>query len=102
MWVPPRQRPLPKQASCHPRCTNERPFSHIHRQKCRTRSARASQRRAAALWYAAAVPAHPDHIGPYRVLRPIAAGGMAEVYEVQDPSSGERFALKLLIAVKKA
>jgi serine/threonine protein kinase/tetratricopeptide (TPR) repeat protein len=44
----------------------------------------------------------PEHIGPYRVLRPIAAGGMAEVYEVQDPSSGERFALKLLVAVKQA
>ena len=27
---------------------------------------------------------------------------MAEVYEVQEPSSGERFALKLLVAVKKA
>jgi len=44
----------------------------------------------------------PEHIGPYRVLRPIAAGGMAEVYEVEDPASGERFALKLLVAVKQA
>jgi len=44
----------------------------------------------------------PEHIGPYRVLRPIASGGMAEVYEVQEPSSGERFALKLLVAVKQA
>lgn len=41
----------------------------------------------------------PDHIGPYRVLKPIATGGTAEVYEVQDPASGERLALKLLVAV---
>jgi tetratricopeptide (TPR) repeat protein len=41
----------------------------------------------------------PEHIGPYRVLRPIATGGTAEVYEVQDPASGERLALKLLVAV---
>jgi len=44
----------------------------------------------------------PEYIGPYRVLRPIAAGGMAEVYEVQDPTSGERLALKLLVAVRAA
>lgn len=44
----------------------------------------------------------PETIGPFRVLRAIAAGGMAEVYEVQDPHSGERFACKLLIAVKVA
>ena len=44
----------------------------------------------------------PEHIGPYRVLRAIAAGGMAEVYEVEDPASGERYALKLLVAVKQA
>jgi tetratricopeptide (TPR) repeat protein len=40
----------------------------------------------------------PETIGPYRVLRPIATGGTAEVYEVQDPASGERLALKLLVA----
>lgn len=40
----------------------------------------------------------PSRIGPYRVLRSIARGGMAEVYEVQDPVSGERYALKLLLA----
>ncbi len=39
----------------------------------------------------------PDAIGPYRLLRPIARGGMAEVYEVEDPSSGEHLALKLLL-----
>lgn len=44
----------------------------------------------------------PEHIGPYKVLRPIAAGGMAEVYEVQDAASGERFALKLLVLVRSA
>ncbi len=40
----------------------------------------------------------PEHIGPYRVLRSIASGGMAEVFEVQDPASEERYALKLLQA----
>jgi len=39
----------------------------------------------------------PDNIGPYRLLRPIARGGMAEVYEVEDPVSGEHLALKLLM-----
>ncbi|MEZ4316735.1 MAG: protein kinase [Myxococcota bacterium] len=41
-------------------------------------------------------------MGPFRVLRAIAAGGMAEVYAVEDPTSGERFALKLLISVTAA
>jgi tetratricopeptide (TPR) repeat protein len=39
----------------------------------------------------------PESIGPYRMLRPIARGGMAEVYEVEDPISGEHLALKLLM-----
>ncbi|MEZ4239172.1 MAG: serine/threonine-protein kinase [Myxococcota bacterium] len=39
----------------------------------------------------------PDEIGPYRVLRPLARGGMAEVYEVVDRASGEHLALKLLV-----
>lgn len=38
----------------------------------------------------------PEFIGPYRVLRPIAKGGMSEVLEVEDAFSGERFALKWL------
>ena len=42
-------------------------------------------------------PALPESIGPYRLLRPIARGGMAEVYEVEDPSSGGHLALKLLV-----
>ncbi len=33
-------------------------------------------------------PAPPSAIGPYRVLRPIARGGMAEVYEVEARGSG--------------
>jgi tetratricopeptide (TPR) repeat protein len=37
-------------------------------------------------------------IGPYRVLRPIARGGMAEVYEVEHIESGEHLALKQLMA----
>ncbi len=37
----------------------------------------------------------PESIGPYRVLRAVARGGMAEVFEVEDVG-GERFALKLL------
>jgi tetratricopeptide (TPR) repeat protein len=36
-------------------------------------------------------------IGPYRVLRAIARGGTAEVYEVEDRLSGEHLALKLLV-----
>jgi len=39
----------------------------------------------------------PDYIGPYRVLRPIARGGMAEVFEVLDIASGEHLACKLLV-----
>ncbi len=39
----------------------------------------------------------PERIGKYRLLRPIARGGMAEVYEVEDPASGEHLALKLLL-----
>ncbi len=42
----------------------------------------------------------PEDIGPYRVLRPIARGGMAEVYEVQERTSGEHLALKLLVHLK--
>jgi tetratricopeptide (TPR) repeat protein len=38
----------------------------------------------------------PKEIGPYKVLRPVAQGGMAAVFEVLDPQSGERQALKLL------
>lgn len=41
-------------------------------------------------------------IGPYRVLRPIARGGNAEVYEVQDPATQEHYALKLLSHVGSA
>ncbi len=42
----------------------------------------------------------PEDIGPYRVLRPIARGGMAEVYEVQERTSGEHLALKVLVQLK--
>jgi len=42
----------------------------------------------------------PERIGPYPVIRPIARGGMAEVFEVEEPSSGERRALKLLTELK--
>lgn len=34
-------------------------------------------------------------IGPYRVIRHIAQGGMGAVYEVEDPSQDGRYALKL-------
>jgi serine/threonine protein kinase/tetratricopeptide (TPR) repeat protein len=44
----------------------------------------------------------PREIGPYAVLRPIAKGGLAEVYEVQDPATGEHHAIKLLIHSGKA
>ncbi|MCB9663678.1 MAG: protein kinase [Alphaproteobacteria bacterium] len=46
------------------------------------------------------MPTVPDTIGPYEVIRPIAQGGMAEVFEVRDPESGERRALKLLMELK--
>lgn len=39
-----------------------------------------------------------EAIGPFRVLRPIARGGTAWVYEVQDSRSGEHLALKMLMA----
>jgi tetratricopeptide (TPR) repeat protein len=49
------------------------------------------------LWpVAAGALLEPDTIGPYRVIRPLARGGMASVYEVEDASTHERFALKLL------
>jgi tetratricopeptide (TPR) repeat protein len=38
----------------------------------------------------------PEVIGPYRVLRSIAQGGMAAVYEGQDEKTGRRVAVKLL------
>ncbi len=38
----------------------------------------------------------PHEIGPYRVLRPLARGGMAEVYEVEETRTGEHLAVKLL------
>ncbi len=38
----------------------------------------------------------PKTIGPYRVVRAIARGGMASVYEVEDPGTGQKLALKLL------
>lgn len=37
-------------------------------------------------------------VGPYRVLRPIADGGMASVYAVQDPDDGRVYATKVLRA----
>ena len=46
----------------------------------------------------APLPELPSELGGHRVLRPIARGGMAEVYEVADPKTGERLALKLLMA----
>ncbi len=44
----------------------------------------------------------PDTIGPYEVVRPIAQGGMAEVFEVRDPPTGEHHAVKLLVALDTA
>lgn len=38
----------------------------------------------------------PETIGPYRVVRPLAQGGMAAVFEAEDPQSGELVAVKLL------
>jgi len=41
-------------------------------------------------------PRAPAGIGPYRVLRELARGGGATVFEVEDPRSGRRVALKRL------
>ncbi|MEC7946549.1 MAG: protein kinase [Myxococcota bacterium] len=38
----------------------------------------------------------PATIGPFNVIRPLAKGGMAAVFEVEDPATGRRVALKLL------
>ncbi|MCB9742136.1 MAG: protein kinase [Alphaproteobacteria bacterium] len=38
----------------------------------------------------------PEQIGPYTVVRPLAQGGMAAVFEVEDPATREHLALKLL------
>lgn len=38
----------------------------------------------------------PTTIGPFPVIRPLASGGMASVFEVEDPADGRRVALKLL------
>src|SRR5262249_44789146 len=38
-----------------------------------------------------------DHIGPYRVVRELGAGGMGVVYEVHDPARDEVIALKTLL-----
>ncbi|RME27071.1 MAG: hypothetical protein D6798_05400, partial [Deltaproteobacteria bacterium] len=43
-----------------------------------------------------AEPEVPSSIGPYKVIRPLARGGMAAVYEVVDHDTGNRYALKLL------
>lgn len=39
----------------------------------------------------------PKKIGPYRILQSIARGGSGQVFEVEDPISGEHLALKLLM-----
>ncbi len=39
----------------------------------------------------------PKQVGPYQVVRPLASGGMADVFEVEDPTSGDHLALKLLV-----
>ena len=39
----------------------------------------------------------PETIGPYKILRRLGKGGMAEVYVAQDTTSGEEHALKIMI-----
>ncbi len=39
----------------------------------------------------------PTHIGPYRVVRAIAQGGLSAVYEVADPETGSSLAAKVLL-----
>ena len=38
----------------------------------------------------------PEFVGPFPVVRALASGGMASVFEVEDPGTGRRMALKLL------
>src|SRR4051812_13126749 len=40
--------------------------------------------------------APPTHVGPFRVVRPLAQGGMSMVYEVADPDTGRALAAKVL------
>ena len=42
------------------------------------------------------VDAAPTHVGPYRVIRLLAQGGMSVVYEVADPDTGRPVAAKVL------
>ncbi len=42
------------------------------------------------------VDAAPTHVGPYRVIRLLAQGGMSVVYEVADPDTGRPLAAKVL------
>ena len=44
---------------------------------------------------------HDFKIGPYRVIRHIAQGGMGAVYEVEDPARSGRYALKLAAQASK-
>lgn len=44
----------------------------------------------------AGVDAAPTHVGPYRVIRLLAQGGMSVVYEVADPDTGRPLAAKVL------
>lgn len=46
------------------------------------------------------MPETPSSIGPFEIIRPVAQGGMAEVYEVRDPVDGRRLALKRLVELK--
>jgi hypothetical protein len=43
-----------------------------------------------------ATDATPTHVGPYRVVRLVAQGGMSVVYEVTDPDTGKSLAAKVL------